>query len=940
MAEPSGEPLPTPRRWGPRVIASTFAEPDGEWNSLQKIRSIDPLEFGGVNLGRYSGEGIVEVLPVQLPQHPATMSPDRLAEYWMPPYFTTWRGASLVMTDADLTSLHKAASITVDDAATDPRLNRDEIFEPVEDKLVLLRYGESYDFRVRLADLTGGGPPEAAKMPPDVDADDHPVATVAFRRSKPPGPVEVIQRPTLARNQLVIGRPRLGYPEILYTSAGFSFAQLEDELAEDVKTGVQRGLGLPDPDVDTLRITVSVRGLSGDREDWFDLYKTERHFAAKGPLPLAVRFIDRPSLLGFPKGLKIGALPLPTARDVRIVLTALGTAQNYWLDDKVREAPPVTVELHAVAANEPALGTKPELVSFFMRQPPPDGSVPRPAERLATELEFDHHDLTIAGRARKRTVIGCSAQIRHTLSPERSSITLSADTDTVNQWIHALRFRIARDWTWRGLAEDGIEIHRQIQRGSGPMEAERLVGTVSLPTALSPNATTETNKNVGEDRRQTTEVVFFDALDPKPEAGKHPTELFVRYTVKPRLEPTDPTKPRYGTPLQSAVIRLPVATPPSQVPKLLSAGIAFRDIAPDKVDEKPAPRAALWIEFAEPCVDPGDAFFVRALVAAPDPVLTDAAIPEVPEPVLPIDPEWMRLIHVGQPKDTNGALAMQPLARRAKDGQCYLVPLPDGVEETSPDLFSMYTYEIRLGHADERWCTANGRWGSPLRVTGVKHPPPQLYCQAARTVEEVVVHAPFATPTLLGRPVRPQRPKTRLRALLYARVRQADGTNWRHLLLANTDLKPPGRADRMATTDEAPVLYGRGTFSTNTVEERLRIAGLPEDADLAVLAAEFYTEPEVTDPLGDDLGTSAVDTDLGVGARFPTRADTSVIVGRAGVQPLAVRLGRLGFSATVSAQSAASRKSCSLICCASRLLLNVITAIRRSHNAICWYLGR
>jgi hypothetical protein len=813
----------------------------GQWNSLQKIQSIRELKLGEVNLKKYAGEGIVEVLPVQLPEDNATPAADR-REFWMPPYFSTWRGASLVLTDLDLKKFHRDNSIAFEDDSTDPQPNREKVFEPVDDKKVSLRYGQNYDFRVRLADLTGGGPGEGAKDPADVDADDHPIASVNFRRSKPPGPVTVINRPTRARTQLVVERPRLTHPEILYTSPGYQFNQLD-----------KRDLGLPDPDVSLLLVSVQVRALAADRASWFEIYKTERAFDSGGPLPLAVRFIDRPTLIGFPKATKTGALPLPTARDVRIVLTAVGRDdKSYWKDDvnvDVRKGPPVTVELHAVAQNEPALGSKPELTSFFLRQPPPGGSVSRPAERLAAELKLDHHDVTLAGRARERTVLGCSALIRHTLSPERSAITLSADTDATNQWIHALRFRIVRDWTWRGLAEDGIEIYRQVQRGNRPIEAEQLVGTVSLPTALSQNATTDTDKSIREDRRQTTEVVFFDALDPKPEAGKHPTELFVRYTVKSRFE-----SGVAGIPLQSGMIRLPVTTPPSQVPKLLSAGIAFRDVALDKIGDKPAPRAALWVEFAERPSDPGDAFFVRPLVAAPDPVLTDVPIPQMPEPLLPIDPEWMRLIHVGQPSDSSGALAMQPLSRRAEDGQCYLVPLPDGVDETSPDLFSMYTYEIRVGHADERWCTANGRWGSPLRVTGVKHPPPQLYCQAARTETEVVVRAPFATPTLLGRPVRPRLPKTRLWALLYARVRQADNRESRHLLLANAPLRSIDAEDRVVSSADAPVFYGRGAFSIGTVEDRLEVAGLPPDADLAVLAVEFYTEPEVRDPLGENLG--------------------------------------------------------------------------------------
>src|SRR4029078_4432440 len=91
---------------------------------------------------------------------------------------------------------------------------------------------------------------------------------------------------------------------------------------------------------------------------------------------------------------------------------------------------------------------------------------------------------------------------------------------------------------------------------------------------------------------------------------------------------------------------------------------------------------------------PRAAYAVRPLVSAPDPTLTDVTVPETrPEPALPIDPEWIRMSRVSQPVDLNGASAMQKLRDRAEQGNCYLVPLPKGVDESSPELFNMYTYE-------------------------------------------------------------------------------------------------------------------------------------------------------------------------------------------------------------------------------------------------------
>ena len=55
------------------------------------------------------------------------------------------------------------------------------------------------------------------------------------------------------------------------------------------------------------------------------------------------------------------------------------------------------------------------------------------------------------------------------------------------------------------------------------------------------------------------------------------------------------------------------------------------------------------------------------------------------------------------------------------------------MNETSPELFGFFVYEVRLGHKAGRWCTAQGRFGPPLRVAGVQHPAPPLTCQAARS---------------------------------------------------------------------------------------------------------------------------------------------------------------------------------------------------------------
>jgi hypothetical protein len=789
----------------------------------------------------------------------------------MPRYFTAWHGASLVLADDDLVRLHQREDLGFDATAAELRLGRNRRFEPTGLQTVPLRYGRDYEFRVRLVDLSCGGPLPDAPLPPQAVPpvrDEHYTATIGFRRRKRPGAVEVTQRPTRAEPKLVVARPLLGHPDILYTDAGRTFAELVTALQTDIAAGRQRGFGLPDPDVTTLEIVVEVRALDGDGSAWQALYTTRRDFGAAQSLALDVELQDIPRLADFAAPAPAAQmLPLPTARDLRLNLRAVGRDDaNYFADDAARNGMPVLVELHAIAAAEaPWAEAAPELRSFFFRLPPADGSMPRPAERLATELGMDHHDLTLAGRAGRRTVFGCSAALRHTLSPECSALSLSSDADATQQWINVLRLTLNRDWSWRGLKPSGVAVHRRVQRGDAPPGARELVGTLQLPSAIAPNAAAGVEAgNARAPARQSCELLFFDAFDPKPdphaEPPDFPAELTFGYELTPEFEGGgDPAEP-----LPVPAITVPVTTPPSQVPQLVSAGVALTpyEAAEDYSSSEPR-RRRLWFEFAQPPLDPGDAYFVRVLAVAPDPLLTDEHIPElVPEPPLPIDPEWLRMIDVGQSHDDNGARAMQGLPKRDAPNAVYgLVPLPEGLSEAAPELFGMHVYEIRVGHADGRWCTAQGRYGPPLRVAGVQHPPPPLTCQAARVAEGVVVRAPYATPVYEGRHVRPLNPKTRLWALLYARVRQGDGAAWQNLLLLRAPLQPPASPPVFAVMlvpPQPPVLLGEGGFAIDDVRRSLRLAGLSDDAPLTTMVVELHREPEFEEPLGRELGHARV----------------------------------------------------------------------------------
>jgi hypothetical protein len=73
---------------------------------------------------------------------------------------------------------------------------------------------------------------------------------------------------------------------------------------------------------------------------------------------------------------------------------------------------------------------------------------------------------------------------------------------------------------------------------------------------------------------------------------------------------------------------------------------------------------------------------------------------------------------------------MQPLLP-TDSPRHFLLPLPPGLIPESPELFGFFTYEFRIGRR-VGWSTAQGRFGRPLRVTGVQHPAPTLRCEVVR----------------------------------------------------------------------------------------------------------------------------------------------------------------------------------------------------------------
>ncbi|MFL6083688.1 MAG: hypothetical protein ACJ74F_10860, partial [Mycobacterium sp.] len=757
---------------------------------------------------------------------------------------------------------------------------------------VPLRYGHTYQLRVRLTDPTGGGP-----LPSDepINAGPSTKTSVGFVRHVVPERVSLENLPTFPEQPsgslftddvLKITRPVLGYPAVVFTGKYADPVPLLQAASDDA---VGKGsFGIPDPDVTRVRIVVEVQALrmdnllsSNKREPYAELYSTEREFdaAMDSTLEVPLTFDDAAVLrFGVPGDLgdlgvtqaEIDArndLPLPTARLIRLTIIALADADATYFAEGANVGKPLQIQVRRESIDETAMfaaATPASMIRALWLQPdlPPsnDGTIgslffqrgadasPGIVQRLAAEVDVDAKGLTLVGRRGERIVFGAARGIRHTMAPDNSSLTLAAKDDLVNQWIVALALQLDRDWTWDGLQPIGFDVFRT-RRFKGGGDVDDNGGN---PTGQWEVVTTASQLAIDQADRTHTRLVFLDAVEPKSaDPNAFPDVIGLDYRVEPRFA----APPDEADPALELELELPVTTAPAQVPRIVSAGLALSPYSRnDTYSETGARRRFLWLELSEAPLDPNDEIFIRMLGYAPDPLLSDhrfeTFVPPEESP-LPIDPELVRVISPGMADDHAGLGAMTRLVASDDSPTHYLIPLPPGLTVDSPELFGLFTYELRVGHADI-WSTAQGRFGRPLRSTGVQHPAPTLFCTTQRTRDELIVEAPFAKAVLNGKNITADPPRTQLWVLLYAQVRQADGADWRNILLDDRRLRlqrrlrPSARETFLATVtlpgafqnQDAPA-RGATAWRQDDIERLLLGLGLPADAPLSVLCVEM-----------------------------------------------------------------------------------------------------
>ncbi|MGZ3195916.1 MAG: hypothetical protein ACXWI1_02200 [Croceibacterium sp.] len=787
---------------------------------------------------------------------------------WLPLYFAQWAGASVVLADPVVSTLSAALDPTRPLPLPPPA-------NPLPDLTAVptLRYGNDYEFRVRLVDLTGGG---GRPDDPFVHPGPAPTSLIGFRRVVPPKALEIAASPPLPPprqtlppapppppvrtiTSLSVRRPRIGYPEAIFAGVDpktFAPANLA-ALIQDARAQ-NRAVSVPDPDIDSFIVRVEARvpahdtGIAGAAPGNLDgdfrvIYSVVVKFAGQPAADAAVtlRLVytdgidDIAKMTPPPAGTT--ALVIPTARDIRLRLYPQCAARpNYYFADP----PPLGLSSDYVvrkdATSEDRLfpdNPEMQLQAFWFQ---PAANV---AQLLAQQLGLNQDGLTFSGAAGARTVISASGGLRH--SGDLSVVTLANQDELLGHWIVALTFELERDWTWDGFAEQALRFQRD---GAD-------IGTIAFPRAVT--ATAVGNPGQTPDRSR-TRIVFLDAIDPHPAAGKFPDELHPHYTVTAKFDAATPQTFTFD-------IRLPITTAPAQMPKVVATGIAESEYQSFDNYSRTAPRQRyLWIEFDQAIADPDDTYFGRVLAYGPDPLLAADLLPLLPEPLLlpdrvepplPIDPEPVRRIFSGQSADFSGLDAMTPLAPATPAGvgafgTFYLLALPPGISAEALELFGFWTYEFRVGHV-HKWSTAQARYGRPLRVSGIQHPAPHLLCAVERAAKRITVSAPYATAVVNGKRAydfRAGDPQTRIWFMLYAQVRQANGAAWRNVLIDHQlgfslrdPVKPGSETDPQHADSREP--RAAIAFQQTHIDQLLDRLGLPLTTPLSVLAVELLPGP-------------------------------------------------------------------------------------------------
>ncbi|ACU03883.1 hypothetical protein [Pedobacter heparinus] len=686
--EQTGNPVEAPLGvFGYRVDVKTAD--DDRWHSQNSViaERSTALAQGRIQIAEAGA-----VLEPGIEVHPASHGNSKADGFWLPMYFSSWAGKPLTIADKDAEEINRLTH----DQMVQPRPDLPDNtinsiakktyhpYVPDPEHVFPLVYGRKYQFRIRMMDISGGGPLVGDEP---VNGGERPVAKTHFKRyvaagnlnllnakeaydllvegtaAVPLADTSILENIVDANNPVLrIKRPLLAYPAVVYTGKYTDAVAQLKAILDNVPAGPDKSsvdIGLADPDVDYFKVSVEVKSLEMDnvlsesgREPyilWYEkeyeldkaLNKYDQEFA------LSVVYRDF-KVLDFENGLadkgSAAELVLPTSRHLRLTFTPIiKMADNNYADEGILEGKKIRLTSFKPAKDErdllqatemglKAIYLQPEHAADqnkvigqknFMVLNILKSSTPPELSRLADALNLSAHNLTIEGEKGRRTQFGCSKLMRHSLAPDSSSVSFSSLGELYNQWIIAVDYTLKRDWAWDGLMPESVSVYRKWKHELDVdyPAVDELAGTIRLSDTANINALYDAD-------RESTRLIFLDAFDPKKANDAFPTETMLEYRIVLNFRPEfsgslKDVDPETGKEEITAEVHLPVTIIPHQVPQLVSAGIALSPYVADveRYASTEMRQRFLWLEMAEPPADPNDTYFVRVLANAPDPLL-------------------------------------------------------------------------------------------------------------------------------------------------------------------------------------------------------------------------------------------------------------------------------------------------------------------------------
>ena len=557
-----------------------------------------------------------------------------------------------------------------------------------------LRYGQTYDFRVRLIDPTGGGPTvDTATRPrgrPRYDGALRPPRRAGAGVAR--GPADVDNRSSSATTSSAsAARCSATRRSCSPTSMPIPMSLLQ--AASDAAVG-KGSFGIPDPDVTRVRIDVEVRALRMDnliRSPAASRTSCIRRrtgdfpadFAEPCEMPLSFRDVavlrfgdpadfgdrcDAGAIDGRatcrcpPRGTSASrSAPSPTTTPTtsrRMPTSAgrfrCGCGGSPPTSGSVRGGHAGVDDPCPVAAARSATGVGRHVRQACSSSGPPAAS-PAIITRLAQRARrrSQRHD---AGRPPgHRVVFGCSDGIRHSLAPDQLVADVGGEGrphQPLDRRAHAASFD--RDWTWDNLQPVSFDVFRRsgftrMLRGRRQRrQAGRRVG--SHPTALDAGAA---DPATAAARR----LMFLDAVEPKSELLQPASPI----TRLPDVIEVDYSCGRHSStaPAQAMTSRRSVPRRPA---RHHAAGAGATDCVGRAGTVEVHARARLLVDRGTAQV-PVDrvaqsrsailttCIFIRFLGYAPDPLLSDDRIETFTPPEESSAPDRSRV----DPRDTAGA---------------------------------------------------------------------------------------------------------------------------------------------------------------------------------------------------------------------------------------------------------------------------------------------